>query len=149
MPPHSVEYYLGLRSPSSVQRSKLVSMIQEGTVLSPHIWHHQPIQRNTLRFVAFQPFPQCLAHSPKWCSLCGDLGTILVLCSGCRVAVCVKSRDTIYGCLRWSAEIETDDFVFYCQYCSWARRGTSRVSGYMPIEQLGIIPTAFPPASSC
>jgi hypothetical protein len=56
---------------------------------------------------------------PQWCSLCNDIGSILVLCSGCRVGICLLTHQTVYGCLRWQEGIENDDFIFLCPFCAW------------------------------
>lgn len=41
-----------------------------------------------------------------------------MLCAGCRVGICVKSIDTMAGCLEWDALIEEPDFIYYCIYCA-------------------------------
>ena len=39
----------------------------------------------------------------------------MVLCAGCRVAVCCGTADdTDSGCLEYDEAIEDDDFVYYC-----------------------------------
>lgn len=54
---------------------------------------------------------------PKWCSLCNDFGELLVLCAGCRVAICSQTIDSSAGCLGWNKDTGKDSFVFYCPYC--------------------------------
>jgi hypothetical protein len=58
-----------------------------------------------------------VADGPKWCSTCNDFGSLLVLCAGCRVAICVKTRYTLSGCVEWHGSIEHVDFIYYCPYC--------------------------------
>ena len=67
------------------------------------------------------PMIHCL-YLQKWCSLCKDLGAILVLCNGCRVSICLKTHETVYGCLQWKPEIDDDRFTFYCIFCVMADR---------------------------
>ena len=74
------------------------------------------------------------SSSSKWCSLCGDLGAVLVLCSGCRVSVCVKTHRTVFGCLRWSEKIEDDQFIFYCPFCAMADRTVERKCPVGPLH---------------
>jgi len=59
-----------------------------------------------------------VADALKWCSLCNDFGSLLVLCAGCRVAICVKTHESLNGCLEWDVSIESPDFVYYCPYCA-------------------------------
>ena len=80
--------------------------------------------------------------------MCNDFGAILVLCSGCRVTVCVQSERTVFGCVYWSSAAEQDDFIFYCRYCAHMRKGVSKVcSCVLSLNLLGhlsILPTASP-----
>jgi hypothetical protein len=41
-----------------------------------------------------------------------------VLCAGCRVAICVKTDETLTGCLGWNKSIEEPDFIYHCPYCA-------------------------------
>lgn len=55
----------------------------------------------------------------QWCSVCNDFGGTMVLCAGCRVAVCSGTADdTDSGCLEYDEAIEDDDFVYYCRFCN-------------------------------
>lgn len=89
-------------------------------------------------------FPHHVAHLPKWCSLCNDFGSMLVLCCGCRVGMCVKTHETGLGCFGWSEEIEKDSFVFYCICCAWAKVGECPVSTRMPPTNPAIDTIEFP-----
>lgn len=53
----------------------------------------------------------------KWCSNCTDLPSLLILCAGCRVGLCMTLEGSKLGCLRWDKAVRKDDFVFYCPYC--------------------------------
>lgn len=72
-----------------------------------------------------------LMYRPKWCSTCNDFGEFLLLCAGCRVAVCSQTIDSTVGCLGWREEIYREDFVFYCTYC---RSRKSRTGGVKVCE---------------
>ena len=76
-----------------------------------------------------------IAHTPKWCSLCNDFGSLLVLCVGCRVAICVKTHETLNGCLEWDLCLEEPDFVYYCPYCARASESLSPVCMVWPTSQ--------------
>ena len=69
----------------------------------------------------------------KWCSLCNDFGSLLVLCAGCRVAICVRMYETLTGCIVWDSEIEDNDFVYHCPYCAWGKMGT--ISPVSPLNR--------------
>jgi hypothetical protein len=94
---------------------------------SRHTWRPQQIPTIILRYVSHSWFLDHGAYSPKWCCLCNDFGAILVLCSGCRVAVCVQSEKTVFGCVYWNSEVDRDDFIFYCRFCAHLRVGVSKV----------------------
>ena len=54
----------------------------------------------------------------KWCSLCNNFGGTLMLCSTCRVSVCVTDPAELRGCLVWDACIQSPTFVFRCPLCT-------------------------------
>ena len=56
----------------------------------------------------------------QWCSVCDDFGGTIVLCAGCRVGVCTGSHDGLSRCLAWSAELEDENLIYYCRFCSEA-----------------------------
>jgi len=57
--------------------------------------------------------------SLKWCSVCTDFpDSMLVLCAGCRVGMCCTSLESSRGCVEWSVEIKSPDFIFYCHFCA-------------------------------
>jgi len=58
------------------------------------------------------------ADADKWCSFCNDFGETLVLCSTCRIGVCVTSPESSRGCLIWDARINDPTFVFRCPLCT-------------------------------
>jgi hypothetical protein len=62
-----------------------------------------------------------MANLGQWCSLCDDFSTILVLCTGCQVGLCLKTVETLTGCLEWSAAVDDRTFVYYCHFCTWKR----------------------------
>ena len=64
----------------------------------------------------------------QWCSLCNDYGKTLVLCAGCRTGVCCSDTESDVGCLQWEPVLNTPEFVFYCPYCSYAKRRKPAVS---------------------
>jgi hypothetical protein len=39
--------------------------------------------------------------------------------AGCRVAICVKTNETLQGCLVWDKAIHKDSFVYCCPYYGW------------------------------
>lgn len=49
----------------------------------------------------------------------------MILCAGCRVAICSTSPGSTIGCLLWDDKASQDDFVYYCPYC--ARKNPSSV----------------------
>ena len=59
-----------------------------------------------------------IAYWCKWCSWCGGFGQVLVLCTGCRVGMCVKNTQTLLGCVEWMPELDGEDFVFCCPFCA-------------------------------
>ena len=73
---------------------------------------------------SFVMLPRLSTDSPKWCSVCEDFGDVMVLCSHCRVSICVKTLDTISGCVAWESRIEDPDFVYVCPWC--ARKSQER-----------------------
>ena len=56
----------------------------------------------------------------KWCSVCDDFSGTLVLCAGCRVGVCTANNGGLSGCLAGSVELEDDNLIYYCRFCSEA-----------------------------
>lgn len=44
----------------------------------------------------------------------------LVLCTGCRIGVCVETKGYGGGCFGWDGKILKEDFVFYCPFCASA-----------------------------
>lgn len=61
--------------------------------------------------------------SQKWCTYCNDFGEDLVLCLGCRNAVCLETTDDPTGCLKWSDEVEDNpDFTWECFTCTRGKR---------------------------
>ena len=81
-----------------------------------------------------QTFHTYSSPAKQWCSLCNDFGGQLVLCNGCRVAICVKSRNTLVGCLEWDAIINDEDFIFFCPFCTWSAVAPCPVCGRMLIQ---------------
>lgn len=76
------------------------------------------ILTNTHTLVLF-PIPFSMhADMDKWCSFCNDFGETLVLCSTCRVCVCVTGPASARGCLRWDPCIDIPEFVFRCPLCT-------------------------------
>jgi hypothetical protein len=41
----------------------------------------------------------------------------MVLCAGCRVAVCSGKRDGEKGCLECSSALKDKDLIYYCRFC--------------------------------
>lgn len=99
----------------------LVNMTTGGTGWSLHIWRHRRIRCYTPLFVVSPLFHIAWLTTLQWCSLCNDVGSILVLCSQCRVGICLLTHETIYGCLRWQEGIYSDGFVFVCPFCAWLK----------------------------
>jgi hypothetical protein len=140
-----------------MRHSSREGMQAGGIGLSRPTWHHHLTRPYIPQYVYLPPasFHRTYPSYPKWCSLCNDFGTVLVLCCTCRVAICVKTKDTPYGCLRWDKAIDDDSFVFYCVFCSCANVGPCPVCvshaftlirvlmgpdpapPYRPIEQAG------------
>jgi hypothetical protein len=58
------------------------------------------------------------ADHRKWCSFCNDFGKTLVLCSTCRVGVCVRTRGESSGCLLWEPHFGDPKFIFECHHCA-------------------------------
>jgi len=75
--------------------------------------------------IAALPCPNLL----QWCSLCNDFGELLILCAGCRVAVCSSSLESGASCLQWSHETKKDDFVYYCPFCTRSLKKIPLVCG--------------------
>ena len=68
----------------------------------------------------------------QWCSICEDFGTLLVLCSRCRVSICVKSQETSVGCAKWDPIIEDPTFIYICPWCATQSTGLSMVCAMKP-----------------
>ena len=63
----------------------------------------------------------------KWCSICNDFGSKLILCAGCRVTVCMSTMGTGIGCVHWDGSVNDEDFVYICPYCAFAQRVSTTV----------------------
>ena len=63
-----------------------------------------------------------IAFAGQWCTVCSEFSGTLVLCAGCRVAVCCGTEDATTGCLYWSPAIRTLDFIYYCRFCQFQRK---------------------------
>jgi hypothetical protein len=106
---------------------QVVYMQAENIGMSLHTWRHQMTPRAIQWCVHLALCPMGSADVQKWCSLCNDFSPLLVLCVGCRVAVCVKTDDTQRGCLAWHESITLETFVYYCPYCGWSLQQRSPV----------------------
>jgi hypothetical protein len=85
---------------------------------------------NPEKYSKVWPFhrPACdPADRMKWCAVCNDFGSLLVLCVECRVGICVKTWDTLSGCLEWHELIEDDKLIYYCPWCAWRLKRKSLV----------------------
>ena len=74
--------------------------------------------------------------SQKWCTYCNDFGEDLVLCLGCRNAVCLATTDDPTGCLKWIDAVEDDpDFTWECFTCTRGKRAmtVSTVLSALPV----------------
>lgn len=67
------------------------------------------------------------ADIPQWCSFCNDFAPYLVLCSTCRVGVCMNTSETTTRCLNWDPCVEDPTFIFKCHLCSAAARTACQV----------------------
>ena len=72
-------------------------------------------------------------HNVQWCSFCNEFGGELVLCAGCRIALCRRAPDQPGGCVKWCRQMEDDDFVFHCLFCTRDMNRPSEV--VFPFEQ--------------
>ena len=68
-----------------------------------------------------------VADTLQWCSFCKDFSILQVLCAGCRIGLCVRTKESPTGCLRWEGCIEDPDFIYYCPYCAWTMDTISSV----------------------
>jgi len=95
----------------------------------------QMTQRTTLRCVASLP-TILTTDILQWCSFCNDFATIIVLCAGCRVSICMRSQQVLESaCLEWDEMITRPDFIFYCPYCCHSTGNTCAV-GHPAIAHL-------------
>jgi hypothetical protein len=100
-------------------------------------------QRTTLRCVTSLP-AILTTDILQWCSFCNDFATIIVLCTGCRVGICVRSQQVLESaCLEWDEMITRPDFVFYCPYCCHSTGNTCAV-GHPAIAHLQQSGFTFP-----
>ena len=67
-----------------------------------------------------------------------------MLCAECRVAICVKTDESLNGCLKWDKSIEMPDFVYHCPYCA---RKLNTISPVCAVWLL-VDPVQLTPASS-
>lgn len=68
------------------------------------------------------PTPNVLdTNGFQWCSMCCNLGSYMIMCAGCRVAVCSGGPTHAPGCLEWEPQIESPKFIYYCPFCINAR----------------------------
>ena len=58
------------------------------------------------------------ADVKQWCSFCNDFHDRLLLCAGCRVALCSADVGSTSGCVPWDVCIDSPDFIFICPYCA-------------------------------
>ncbi|KAF9779587.1 hypothetical protein BJ322DRAFT_1113387 [Thelephora terrestris] len=54
----------------------------------------------------------------RWCSFCNDFRDLLLLCAGCRVALCSSDVNSMRGCVPWNISMDRKDFIFLCPYCA-------------------------------
>jgi len=74
--------------------------------------------------------------SQKWCTYCNDFGEDLVLCLGCRNAVCLATTDDPTGCLKWNDDVKDNpDFTWECFTCTRGKRAmtVSTASCALPV----------------
>ena len=64
------------------------------------------------------------ADVKQWCSFCNDFRDRLLLCAGCRVALCSADVGSTRGCVPWDASMDRPDFIFICPYCAKANADT-------------------------
>ena len=58
------------------------------------------------------------ADVEQWCSFCNDFRDRLLLCAGCRVALCSADVGSTRGCVPWDVCIDSPAFIFICPYCA-------------------------------
>ena len=93
-------------------------------------WHRPLIQRTIPKYVALDSVPLHGVINDalmQWCSMCCDYGPYMILCAGCRVAVCSGGAISEIGCLKWEPFIEDPEFIYYCPFCVSSMQGKTRV----------------------
>lgn len=64
------------------------------------------------------PLPLCFPTHLQQCGVCGDKAATLLLCSSCRMTVCMQeSSDNASGCLRFDRAVENENVPFVCHHC--------------------------------
>ena len=61
--------------------------------------------------------------------MCSDFGPYMIMCAGCRIAVCSGGATSELGCLEWKPHIESPDFIYYCPFCVIGRNLKTEVCG--------------------
>ena len=76
-----------------------------------------------------------VAYRGQWCSFCFDFAPTLILCAKCRVCLCSPDLNASKGCIVWDPKIHSNDFVFFCPYCTKSRRPSHPVR-LVPLQLL-------------
>ena len=110
----------------------------EGTAIgmmlrSRLLWHQLPIPVSTHRYGVNCLKIMIAADVKQWCSFCNDFCDRLLLCAGCRVALCSADLGSTRGCVPWDVSMDGPDFIFICPYCAEAN---VRVEGLLTLGAL-------------
>ena len=90
-----------------------------GTMAESHLlWRRLLIQVSIHRYGANFIGVTMAADAKQWCSFCNDFRDRLLLCAGCRVAMCSAVVGSTRGCVPWNASMDRADFIFICPYCA-------------------------------